>query len=751
MNAFDDLLRDLADDPADYDRQAGLVMLTRQGRDITLIIRDLPGVGPSVQVDGKDGSPPSFIPLAQYIQQYVFELPRLASQIIKTIDRFAKRRPAPYIDGPADYVLGGKTQNWIQTSSDFRRVLSEPEYGVTNLLQLMAGAGQGKTVLLEQVAREFALAYQPNPFPIPILLTVDLLGRYVGTVDDAIAGSLNNTYMFAGLTQRDIATCVKNRWMILALDGFDELVARIGARDAFVRITELLDQLRGSGTVVLSAREAFFELYQITAAIRSYLQPRVGTYSVSIVRLTPWTKVQGKLVFKEMGSSKPEEELNWLLTAFGNDTGIVLQPFLLTRLADLWKNGERFAGAQEQTGRLWRTRYIIERFIVREETKWISREGRLLLAMDGQTRLFAGIAEEMWRSGAFRLGLEELRAAASLVLESMGLSTVDVEAIVTRLPTHAALAGTDRNYAFVHERFLTYYVSVQLAAYLREGNDAALMPLLMARTLGPDVVDWVSWILRERDGAHVAIATLLSLSDENSDQIAMDNTAALTAKSLDKCQGKHEISHLTFSGDCFAACRVQGQKFSKCKFWQLDISGSVFQDCVFNECEFSDLHLDVHSSLGNTVFERCRFPMVGIGEDVSLFVPEAIERFLQERGARVLSAGAPARGAVNGPSVAPEVVKCVTRLIRHSERNWDISVEDEAEYNHAVVSTIVKIGLEQGILRSIEKGTSGPKKTFVRFRVDRQTLLKGQHDGTGSDAVDGFWSALAVKYPATRG
>ena len=221
MDSVDAILRELADDPSEYERQGGAVLLARQGRAYSLLLKQVPAVGVIIEGESDSGPiPPA--PLNVFVQQSLLQLPRLASQIVKAMDKISQSRPAKYVEGPASLEIDQAVSVWKETAREFRTFLNEQEVGTTRLVQLMAGAGQGKTVLLEQLARQSAGEYVADIYPTPFLLTVDLLGRYVGTIDDAIAGSLNNTYMFPGLTQRDVALCVRNRWMVLALDGFDD-------------------------------------------------------------------------------------------------------------------------------------------------------------------------------------------------------------------------------------------------------------------------------------------------------------------------------------------------------------------------------------------------------------------------------------------------------------------------------------------------------------------------------------------------
>ena len=749
MDPVDALLQELADDPSDYERQGGSVLLQRQGRQFSLSLREVPAVG--IVVEGEtDGGRVTTAPLQVFVQQVLLDLPRLASQVVKTIERASVARPAKYVDGPAELVIGGNAVRWDNTLAQSRSFLSEQELGTTRLVQLTAGAGQGKTVLLEQLARETASAYVPDPYPAPFLLLVDLLGRYVGTVDDAIAGSLNNTYMFPGLTQRDVALCVRHRWIILALDGFDELVARVGARDAFQRVTELLDQLRGAGTVILSAREAFFELYQISAAIRSYLQPRSGSYSTSVLRLLPWKDLQGERVFSSLGSKEPQADLAALLGAFGDDREIVLHPFFLTRLASLWQRGERFEGAKGDASHRWRTEYIIQTYIDRETNlKWKSRDGSPLLSTDGHTAMLAGLAEEMWRSGAFRLSDDEVRLATQIALTPLDLPPVLVEEVVERAPTHAALTPRDRGFSFVHDRFFDYYLSLRIRQLLLEGDEGAETKVLEARELGPEVASWLDWLVKEqaRD-RQKALLHALGLSRGSSRSKTVEaNLALLLGVLMAKQDEPCGVEKLSFVGDALRGRSYRSVTFKACEFWQLDASDTVFEHCSFVDCQFGELLISAKSRFSESVFTDCVLQAVEQQTGQVAYEPAQIQSILEEHGATVVrSADVEARKAF-ATRVSREVSDGVARVVRRSQRASDISHDEIEEELTPHGKKVIKAGLQSGVLREHDKATSGPRKEFVRFQVDRQLLLRGQAERTGDQRIDEFWRLLATAFP----
>lgn len=753
MERWERILRDLADDPAEYERAGGTILFTRQGKDITLTLREMPAIGIAVETRTSASSDAEYHPISQYIQQVILDLPRLAGQISKAVAKISNKRPAPYVECPSEYTEEAKPVIWTDTSLKLHRIINEPEVGTTHLIQIMAGAGQGKTILLEQVASKSCAMYKPDPHPTPLLLNIDLLGRYVGTIDDAIAGALNNTYVFPGLTQRDITLCIRNRWIVLALDGFDELVARIGARDAFSRVTELLDQLQGSGTVILSARETFFELYQITTAIRSYLKPRVGVYSTSILKLMPWQEEQGIRVFRALNSPNPDSDLSSLLSTFTEDRSLVLQPFLLTRLADLWMKGERFSDASKSVDKLWRTRYIIEKFIARESgEKWTDREEKPLLSEGEHTVLLAGVAEEMWRSGAFKLSVEELRLAGQLALESMPLKRDVIEAVLQRLPTHAALAARDQGYiSFLHDRFFSYYLGFQIVKYINEGAVDTLNAILGTRELSPAIIEWCVWLsISTETQWRNAISMFIKIMDKNPSSIVSDNMARLLARLLNKYEVRNYIKSITFSGDSLTNCRLSNQEFNGCEFVSIDLSGSIMLGCTLDTCVFTDLHMDDSTNFEGTQFIDCVIPMLDVSGD-TFFVPSVIEGKLKERGASFTTHKLPQKIAPSVPRVSEGAWRCVSRMVRFSEKTWDIALEDLAEMFKEEAFPVAKIGIQRGILREVKKETSGPKKRFVRFKVDRQLLLRGQVELTKDTAIDEFWSELAKRFPETRG
>lgn len=734
-------LQQLADDPEEFDNQGGDVVFVRQGKEHNLCLREKPGAG--LCVVREIGDVKDYIPIEVYVQRDLLELPRLAQQIQKTLDRLAQKRVAGYIDGPAMFEVDGSAKSRDRSSDNLKLLLCESEPGVTNLLQLMAPAGHGKTVLLEEVAQGFAKTYEPQTNPFPIVLLVDLLGRFVGNIDDAIAGAINNTYNFPSLTQRDVIVAMRNRWLTLALDGFDELVARIGPKDAFLRISDLLDQVDGAGSIIISARESFFELHRITVAIRSYLQPKRGSFKTSIVRLQPWTVQQGIEVFRQLGSKNPESDLKGLTTAFADDL-IAFQPFFLTRLAELWQKGERFSSATGGS-QLNRIKYVVGRLLEREANeKWRDSKGNQILSFEEHELILCTVAEEMFRTGAFFLRLDEVRLAAQFALEESKKTTAVVADAIERFPTHAFIQSTDRGYRFSHDKFLHYFLGIRLAT-LCISSPQDFLTCIKAKELAPEIIEWLIATLPNGAEERLNIATkLLSFVDKESEIELLSNIGTFVPQLLHgvDCRHQLEFTNAVFAGDGLRGLNLHGINFKDCTFTAIDVSDTVLSDCVFLGCKFDSIVISEKTALPGCVFSDSKINALNLHEkDRSFYSPREIAERITLLGAK-FDAAELIKEHVLADDISTDVVEVVEKLIRASHKGWDICVEEFVEKWGSLGEKVIEEGLQAGILRAWNRDVGGPRRHFVRFQVDRNLLLTSLRDAKVDPTIEKFWRAV---------
>src|SRR5690606_28451471 len=98
MKDWTEVLRALADSPEEFEHQGGVLFFPRRGRDHLLEVRELPGLGVAVAPEGSK-EPGTFTPIASFIQAELLQLPQLARSLVRTLDKTARARPVPYIDG----------------------------------------------------------------------------------------------------------------------------------------------------------------------------------------------------------------------------------------------------------------------------------------------------------------------------------------------------------------------------------------------------------------------------------------------------------------------------------------------------------------------------------------------------------------------------------------------------------------------------------------------------------------------------
>ena len=744
-----DLFRQLADTEDDYVAEGDTIVFTRHGETHTLTLSHVPSVGPALR---PRGSTTEWVPVETYIQREILNLPVLARQIQRALERKHDQQGLrEVIDGPAQLREAAETPAASQASAKvaLSSLLRTPSFGSTQIVELMAPAGQGKTVLLEHLAIEAARTYQPNQFPAPLLLVVDLLGRYVGTIHDAIAGSLNNTYTFPRLTGRDVVFCIRQRWLNLALDGFDELVARVGTREAFLRTKELVDELDASGSVVLSARDIFFNLFEIDASIRTYLQPKRGSYSIRELSLDRWGETQGRDVFAYLGSKDPRRDLHDLLTAFSNDRELVFRPFFTIRLAAAWLEGERFGNIGSQ--QMWdRWNYVIRIFLEREVAeKWRGRNDTPLLTTDQHIAVLGTVAEEMWRSGAFTLTREEVEIAGRIGFSEINVAADRIDDLVSRLPTHGVLSlAGNKSVKFLHESFFLYILGHRLGHALTHEIPESTFAILRAGELSPSVVEWALWCVKKEHASYLKALAWLAKHEDllTADQVISTNVGAMVG-----CAGRSEpiegliFSKVEFSGRALFGVTVRRVTFKECDVWLADLSSSTFEDCIFERCRFGQLLLDSKTMFPGTSFTDCSLSRLEIKDQEGLFAPSEIAATLRSRKAHIaddpITRAAPARKR----EVAPKVIHCLDKFRR--AKTWDIAVEDMAERHGKTVHDIVKLGLETGVFRTSERDAAGGRKTFFRFTVDREHLFNAQVEADPDQKINAFWDRLEEEFP----
>jgi hypothetical protein len=397
--------------------------------------------------------------------------------------------------------------------------------------------------------------------------------------------------------------------------------------------------------------------------------------------------------------------------------------------------GERFASLPTSSATA-KTSYVIDTFVAREVAeKWVDRDGNVILSREGHLAILRSIAEEMWRGGAFVLDSQEIRISAELALAELALPAGVVRDILDRMPTHGVLIPKGRGLAFIHDRFLQYFVGTRIGELCLRGEGDALRALLEASSMGPDISEWAVW--QSSSNSAKAIDYLCSGVSLPWDTVGRLNCGSLLAGLIRTNGTSPLLEQQLFSEQDFYGAAVTSVTFEKSSFWQVDFRGAAFTNCTFSRCEFGEVLLDLTTSFKGSVFSDCTFTGAETG-DGHAFGKDLVDLFERIGGKVILPSDTPAQPT---RTIRPELLETVERAVRSSEKTCDVAIEDLEEDFGADAKVFHKLALEHQVVRFAKKDASGKPKTFFRFKVDRSQFLAGQAGPVGNEAIDGFWAA----------
>lgn len=183
-------------------------------------------------------------------------------------------------------------------------------------------AGIGKTRFIEFLAWRRAEHYLARRRPL--VLHVQSRGRVLTFLQDLIASSLQSLRL--SVTFDQLPVLVRHGLVTLAIDGFDELADPNGYELAWGQVNDLVDQVRGKGTLILAGRETFIGHRRVRNSITSL-------------------KKDDNLSVLTLQTPRPEAAKQWLqdrratMPDFADDLfepdSFALRPFFLTQLRRL--------------------------------------------------------------------------------------------------------------------------------------------------------------------------------------------------------------------------------------------------------------------------------------------------------------------------------------------------------------------------------------------------------------------------------
>lgn len=762
MKQFLQVLREIASLNDTFIAQKDTVVFSRAGVDWELKIKLDSELGWLVHSSNNEEV---LTPLDEYVKNDILGLDKLAVQVAKYYNRRAKGRN-PIISAPIQQANMLGQGRYIESTDGVLtlcNLVKDPLPFETRMVFLMAKAGQGKTALLDKTSEILCNAYSRTSVA-PILINVDLLGRFIGTFDDAIAGTLNNTFEYPSLRQSDVVACLKENWLALALDGFDELVSRVGARDAFQKLSDLISQLNGRGTLILSARDNFFELPSIKRDIQKYLNPARGDFELSEIKLCNWRREQQlkyvyETVMKNSSVEDPIQVTDCIIDFFGDkDSDLVSSPFFFSKVCELWFSKllvQKSVG--ESTNKI---HYVINSYILREaKEKWISKDGAPLIPIEYHELLLSDIAVVFWKSNSGKIPVEDLELYALVSVDELKLPVNQLDELRAKAPTHAVFSNHNGLVSFSHVQFHNYYLANAIVRAMFRLDKLELDSIVSVAELMPEVIEWIGFWVEQRNALGLNFGELIRMLSGSAgaakDFTIQVNVAALASKLFDyAADEKVVLSNAIFVGENLECDRISSITFNECTFTSVSFDGIKFQDVEFTGCVFSGLYLGDTDLSGVTLDSNCRVESINTDADgdhvgsahYPIFDQSEIVRLLKEHGAKIMG---DSDSNLQTMIELPEATKfCVHRMLKKANQHVMFSPEeiDEEEAIQVDIRKVCSIGVETGVLKPCtSRAVGGKSRTFYRFIVDREKVRDGLFVLTGDKIVDRFVKELSAK------
>ncbi len=616
----------------------------------------------------------------------------------------------------------------------------------TKLIFVTADAGVGKTTLLTEVvrrkAREYALARNDA-----FWLYVNAQGSRLAKMEQALAAALDDVR--APFPYHAAAALVRAEAMVLVIDGFDELISAPGTYDdAYSSLATFLASLNGRGTIVATARSAYYE--------QEFLS-RIGTipgldseaWSLTRVDLHEWNENERVAFLKGFASTRPQLErdadgfADSVLSVFkgSNAEGLAAKPFFLSRVATFEAEGTGLESGPTLLDQLVNT------YLARESKgKLLATHGPVLSEAQFAT-FYEETANEMWRQETRELSGASFRELVDVVSQLLELHDEARKLVIDRLPNSAMLhsGSAAGSVAFQHEIFFSYFLARPIVMSFGMDDPFMIATSLRKGRLPHEAGDIAGRTLAARSANVLKVVSqAVSTVSIGADQIRQNAGTIIAGMLRSGLPRGSQIIGADFVDADLTRVRCDELEFVDCTFRGADLRDAVFIDCAASQTTFEAVVIDTRTRLG------IRGPAVtdfrGLvthgadGHAMSIYDPVEIHRLLA-----VVQLPS-SEGAVKSRNV-PELVKeLVSRFARVFDHANIVALEDDGPMRRIVRdttwATVLEALIASGVVRQ-EARAAGGIRTFIRLTVRPLDLMAGLDLQADVDPrVSQFWDTV---------
>lgn len=520
----------------------------------------------------------------------------------------------------------------------------------TMVLYITSDAGEGKTSLINQLAREQAQSYIDNRTDW-LLVPIPLGGRHFLRFDDITVGVMQNRYRFPFLYYQSFLSLVKMGVIVPAFDGFEEMFVESSSGEALSAMGILVSSLDSRGALVVAARKAYFEFENVRTQERLF--DTIKSYSVgfSKLELHRWRKSQFVLYCHKRGVENPEQLYRRISERLAPDHALLTRAVLVKRLIDVAnKVGslDALLNQLQQSGAEYFSVFVRSLIEREADEKWLDRSGEKeagtpLMTIDEHCELLSQVALAMWDAKIDYLKSDALEFTADYFCESSKKNAFQARQIRSRTRDHAMLVRSTHApdaVEFDHDEFRQYFLGEGVALQLRPLDARAKAEVFRIARRGPlpdySILALSRSLARDETlNKEDAISFLMEVANMDARaSYAHENVSKLVIDLLnDLGVSGIVISSLTFGPDSLRDKKIAGVQFRGCYFSATSLDLAVISECGFFDCTFSQLRITSSTRIVEVSFEGCTVDSVALSDrHREVWDPAEIRRLLESAG-----------------------------------------------------------------------------------------------------------------------
>ena len=587
------------------------------------------------------------LPATRWLVKRVARLPLLADRILSYI-------PAePNFVVPSGFLDKGPADENVRVSDALnaaKEMLDQRPAGVSSVLYLTSDGGEGKTTLINQLARQQAELYKQRKTDW-LLLPIPLGGRTFLRFDDIVVGALVNRLRFQLLYFEGFVELVRLGVIVPAFDGFEEMFIENPSGDAVSALGNLMQTMKSEGSLLIAARKAYYEYSSLSDS--STLFDALGSISATFskLRLNRWDRLQFLDYCKKRDVPNGEEIYNDVSLKFNCDHPLLTRAVLVHRLLDVAASSKDRQALLDKLNSEPQKYFeqFVSAIITREVDKWIDKSGDLahparpLLTFQEHFDLLSMIAQEMWASGSASLRVDLLDTITRLFCDKQKKDASISRQVMERIKQHALIVLSDPTkqlYSFDHEEFYHYFLGEALGTIIKDGSAPDLRLLVRTRALPRITMDVAVHCLGSGDSTQKVIESLVSACvTDDSASFSKENCGGLIVRLLDGGQAPWGKEKLVLKGahfppDALVERKIVNVQFVDCYFQGTSLKSADITTCIFDNCDLERLEIETDSGIKGTKFSNSRIRCI-VTEGASLFDPDQIAQLLIQKGATV--------------------------------------------------------------------------------------------------------------------